>query len=318
MAHDMDPSTVPCSRNVSPPRRRRARPRWWWLAACLALAVLATPWPGDLRAEATDGNAASLREKYEALRDRLEHNQFQAPIYIESSEPANRLEGDLYGVVEQPFAAARRALNGTAQWCNILILHLNVKECRTTAHGPAAMLILFLGTKHDQPVESASRLDYVYRVVADRADYLQLSLTAPSGPFGTRDYRIGMEATPIGSDVTFVHLTYSYAYGTMAKIALESYLHTIGRAKVGFTVVGTDADGRPVHVGGVRGVVERNALRYYLAVVAYLHALSAPPQEQLERRLRQWFALTERYPLQLHEIDEPEYLDMKRREARDN
>ena len=62
----------------------------------------------------------------------------------------------------------------------------------------------------------------------------------------------------------------------------------------------------------MRGVIERNSMRYYLAIEAFLGALSAPPQAQLDKRLRDWFAATERYPRQLHEMDEARYLELKR------
>jgi hypothetical protein len=64
----------------------------------------------------------------------------------------------------------------------------------------------------------------------------------------------------------------------------------------------------------MRGLVERNTMRYYLAVEAFLGALSAPPQARVEKSLSDWFAAIERYPRQLHELERGEYLDMKRRE----
>ena len=67
---------------------------------------------------------------------------------------------------------------------------------------------------------------------------------------------------------------------------------------------------------GVRGAVERNTMRYYLAIDAYLDGLSAPPADQLEKRLQTWFTATEKYPRQLHEIDRATYLDMKRSQLR--
>jgi hypothetical protein len=130
----------------------------------------------------------------------------------------------------------------------------------------------------------------------------------------TRDYRIVFEAVPLGRGETFVHFTYAYGYGTPGRLAAQAYLGTVGSRKVGFTVAGTDADGRPKYVGGMRGAVERNTMRYYLAVDAYLGALSAPPRERMEKSLRDWFAATERYPRQLREIEQGEYLEMKRRE----
>ena len=39
-----------------------------------------------------------------------------------------------------------------------------------------------------------------------------------------------------------------------------------------------------------------------------------PVPEQLEKRLSNWHAGSERYPVQLHELERGEYLDMKRRE----
>jgi hypothetical protein len=97
-------------------------------------------------------------------------------------------------------------------------------------------------------------------------------------------------------------------------MAMQAYLATVGSAKIGFTVVEKRPDGAPVHIGGVRGVVERNTMRYYLAIDAYLASLALPAAQQVERRLRDWFASTERYAPQLHEMNEADYLAMKRRE----
>jgi hypothetical protein len=98
-------------------------------------------------------------------------------------------------------------------------------------------------------------------------------------------------------------------------MAMQTYLATIGSEKVGFTILDRK-DGKPVYQGGVLGLLERNTMRYYLAIEAYLSAYSLPPAEQAERRIREWYASTERYAAQLHEMSETEYLDMKRKELR--
>jgi hypothetical protein len=100
----------------------------------------------------------------------------------------------------------------------------------------------------------------------------------------------------------------------MGRLAMQVYLATTGRNKVGFTVTGAQAGGQPLLIGGTRGVVERNTMRYYLAIEAFLGALSVPPHARLEKRLRDWFAAAESYPRQLHEMEQREYLDMKRKE----
>jgi hypothetical protein len=69
-------------------------------------------------------------------------------------------------------------------------------------------------------------------------------------------------------------------------------------------------------VTGVRGLLERNTVRYYLAVDAYLDALRLPREQQLERRLVDWFAATEQHPQQLRELDWETYVQMKRLEVK--
>ena len=49
-----------------------------------------------------------------------------------------------------------------------------------------------------------------------------------------------------------------------------------GGGKVGFSVIGTYRDGKPVYVSGLRGSVERDVACYYLAILAYLDTLRIP------------------------------------------
>jgi hypothetical protein len=93
-------------------------------------------------------------------------------------------------------------------------------------------------------------------------------------------------------------------------MAMKTYLATVGSDKVGFTTVG-GASGDPQYVGGVRGLLERNTMRYYLAIDAYLATLDKP----LDQRLARWFDATEQYPRQLHEVDRNAYLQMKAQEV---
>jgi hypothetical protein len=60
--------------------------------------------------------------------------------------------------------------------------------------------------------------------------------------------------------------------------------------------------------------VERNAMRYYLAIDAYLDTMDAPQAQRVDKRINQWFTATERYPTQLHEMDRNTYVSMKRQE----
>jgi hypothetical protein len=275
-----------------------------FLLACIACVA------GLAEAATAEAGAAALRAKYAELEPRLNKNQFGRPLHLESVESPRQLEGDIYAIVDHPFATVSAALREPAQWCDVLILHLNTKYCRAGTGQSGAGLSVAVGKKHDQPLEDAYRVEFAYTVASAAADYFDTRLAARNGPMGTSDYRIRLEAVPLQAGRTFLHLTYSYTYNLAARMAMQGYLATIGRDKVGFTRTSNGSD----YLGGVRGVVERNTMRYYLAIDAYLGALSAPAAQQFEKRLNNWFAATERFPRQLHEIERDQYLAMKRRE----
>ena len=235
---------------------------------------------------------------------------------LESKETNGILTGDVYAVVAQPYDVVGGTLPQMHHWCDILMLPFNVKGCSARGSGRSGNLSVAIGRKADQPVSDAYLVDFSYRVVAATADYLSVQLGADSGPFGTKNYRIVLQATPLDAKRSFVHLSYSYGYGAAARLAMKAYLATTGRDKVGFSIVGRRPDGGAVYIGGERGVIERNSMRYYLAIEAFL---GAPGAEQADKRLNDWFAAVERYPRQLHEMGRDEYLTMKRRElARQN
>jgi len=279
------------------------------LLLALALALAASPW-----AQAQD--AAALKARYADSQERLANNPFGRPLFLESKQTAEDLKGDIYSVVEHPFATVQQALRGGDHWCDILILHLNVKGCKASVEGGATRLALAVGRKFDQPADEAYQLLFNYRLAASTADYLQVQLNADEGPLGTRNYRIRLEAVPIDARRSFIHMSYSYGYGFAARMAMQAYLGTIGSAKVGFSSDGRGADGKPAYVGGVLGLVERNTMRYYLAIDSYLGAYNLPPGEQVEKRINAWYDATERYATQLHEMEKAEYLEMKRNEIR--
>ena len=125
---------------------------------------------------------------------------------------------------------------------------------------------------------------------------------------------MSVEAVPLTGRQSLLRMTYSYGYGTAARWAMKTYLATLGRDKRGFSVVGKTANGQPITVGGVRGVVERNTLRYYLALQSHLRSHGAPGGNATQLALQTWFDATERYAEQLHEMDGPDYIAMKLKE----
>jgi len=269
---------------------------------------------GKSSATEPDLSAAPLRAKYTELGKQLLNNQFQRALYLNSVDSSHDLKGEIYAVVDYPFSTVNVALNNPANWCDVLILHVNIKYCHASSNKFGTILTVNLGKKDEQPLADTYRAEFNYRGVITKPDYFALALNAENGPLGTHDYRIWIEATPVEDGRTFLHFTYAYAFGLAERLAMQGYLATIGRDKVGFTVTGKLPNGQPVYIKGVRGVVERNTMRYYLAIDAYLTALTAPPQDQLEKRLQHWYNATDQYARQLHEVERDDYLEMKRKE----
>lgn len=285
----------------------RARLLWVKLGlACLAIFL-------SLGALAYAG-PTTLRARYDQLREQLRNNGFHRALYIDSSEVGDMLHGDVYAVLDHPFEKVAGALKEPGDWCDVLMLPFNTKYCKAVGGRSGARLLVRIGRKYDQPVQDAFRLEFSLRPVSATADYFESRLSAAQGPIGTRDYRITVSAVPLEGQRTFLHLSYSYGYGLAGRLAMQGYLATAGADKVGFTATGRDGDGRPIYIGGVRGAIERTAMRYYLAIDAHLASLAAPPGRQLEKRIAAWFDATERYPRQLHEMDRATYVAMKRGE----
>lgn len=247
---------------------------------------------------AAHADAGALRARHAELKPQLQDNAYGRPMFIDSAESSNSLQGDVYAVLDHPFAKVRDALQDPDAWCDIMLLPFNTKACQ--ARGKR--LTVRIGRKWNSPIEQTYPISFSFSPGAAGEDYLSTRLNAADGPFGTRDYRVNVEAVPLEGGKTFMHMNYAYGYGGVGKFAMQAYLATAGASKVGFTT------------NGLRGAVERNAMRYYLAIDAYLDTLDAPQAQRMDKRINQWFSATERYPRQLREMDRGTYVAMKRQD----
>jgi hypothetical protein len=247
---------------------------------------------------AAHADAGSLRARHAELKPQLQGNSYGRQMFIDSAEGSNSLQGDVYAVLDHPFDKVKEALVDPRAWCDIMLLPFNTKACSAQGN----RLSVRIGRKYNQPVDQAYALDFGFSNLAASADYLETRLSAGQGPFGTRDYRIVVEAVPLDGGRTFMHMSYAYGFGGSGRFAMQAYLATAGASKVGFTT------------NGVRGAVERNAMRYYLAIDAYLDTMDVPQAQRVDKRINQWFSATERYPQQLREMDRNTYVTMKRQE----
>jgi hypothetical protein len=286
-------------------------------STAILLVVLALLLPGSTASyaavPAVPRDGRTLLAKYPPLSSKLQKNQFAAPIYLESRESQGSQQVDMYGVFNYPYEAVRDALRVPGNWCDITTLHINIKACTAKKTADNWLLTIYSGRKNYQVPADAYPLKLQFRVFAQQPDYLDLVLTADEGPLRTKDHRIRLEAAPLDQGRTFIHFSYSYSHGAVANMAIKTYFATLGRDKLGFSTE-TGKSGNQVYIGGVRGAVERNTVRYYLALQTYMDTLKYPEPERFEQRLSRWYDMTARYTRQLKEVEKFDYITNKRHE----
>lgn len=258
----------------------------------------------SLPAEAADG----LRATFDSLRPKLASSPFGRPLVLESTEEGGRVRVDVFALVARRYQEVSSGLDTPAEWCDVLILHPNVKTCITGPTGDKRSLRLTMGTKRARRDAGHQHIDFRFSASGAVTERFEILLQAAEGPLGTRDYRLSLAAIPAGTGQTFLHLGYSCTYSSVARLAMNTYLHTAGREKVGFTVAGHAAGGEPEFVGGARGALERNTMRYFLAIEVYLASAAKPAALRRAWRLASWYDATEKYGRQLHELTRAEYL----------
>jgi hypothetical protein len=284
--------------------------------AFLALAAILLAGAGSAAAEPPLKGEVALIESFHRLEPALTKNSLGVPLVLESSDRAGKLHVDVYGIFDHPYAQVHELLRSPATWCDIATLHPNVKACIYGDLPGKRSLTLLVTRKVHQPVEDAFHFINQYRCSEERPGYLSIVLAAGEGPLGTRDHKMRFEATPLDEKRTFVHVSYDYQAGLAAQVAGKLYFATFGRSGVGFTVTGRDDSGNPVYVGGQRGAIERNVIRYYLAIQSFMNTRAYPDDVRLARRISEWHDLSSRFRKQLYDMDKKEYTALKTSEYR--
>lgn len=251
----------------------------------------------------------SLIDKYHKVEKELGKSPLAIPFFIESAVSKNASSVDIYGTVNYPFDLIKKEFLVPANWCEVVLPHVKVGACTYKKVNDTWLLNIYTVDKFSEPFEDAYQMKFEYRVSELQARYFDVLLTAQSGPFHTKDHQFGLEAIPLNKGTTFIHLRYSYKYSSLTYLLMKLF----GGSKIGFSVTGTDDNGNPVYVDGLRGSVERDVACYYLAILAYLDTVRVPAEQRFQKQLGQWYDLTARFKKQLLEMEKEEYLTHKRR-----
>ena len=127
-----------------------------WIARLLL--ACAASW--GVAAAAAPEPAAALQARYAALGEQFK----QQPLTLVSAESDSSIRGDIYALVEYPFAVVGEMLGGTADWCDVLILHINTKQCRASSARPG--VTVRTGRKFDEALEDTYSIDFALRASA--------------------------------------------------------------------------------------------------------------------------------------------------------
>ena len=275
------------------------------VAAGGAAAVDAQPAPAD---PAPAGVAEQLRQWLSNPRAVA-----LAPgLYLQSTVAALHAQGQALARLPMALPQARAALRSPEAWCLLLLLHPNVWRCEVASSGQGqTTLQILMGQQRVAVIGSTHTLNLAWKVTRDDESGLSLELMAEQGPLGTRDYRIGARLEALDETHSALALRFSNAFTRSGLWLAELYVNTAGRHRIGFTVESVDANGQAVYVRGLRGSVERNTMRFHLAVQSWLSVQSLPAARRIPRAIEAWFDASEQYAAQLHEIEREEYVQMK-------
>ena len=272
------------------------------------LAMLALPMLPVQAAVSLD--KGELRALQTQALTRIAASPLRGGIVIESAEADDLLRGVLVAKLRHTIDEIAAVMSSSQSLCEMLVLNVHIHACTPTAQG----LRIGFGNPAGDP-GSVREIDYVLsRSPAAQDGVLHQRLRADKGPLGTGDYQIDIEVLPIESGQSLVRYDYRYRIGMMGRMAMSAYLSTAGRSKIGFSLEPPAEGAAPEPIGGLRGSLERNLMRYHLAMAAYLDAAATPAAGRTDARLRRWFELTEHFPAQLHEQTLDEFLKAKQRE----
>ena len=259
---------------------------------------------------------ADIEENRYALIEWLATDQSGVEFYTKSVPFEGGAETSIALIVDAiDIKEASANLNGPEAWCELLFLHFNVKACVYGNSKDGQWIKLYMGRKFYQNPKGGKQIELEFNSGTSDGGVSWVTLTADEGPFNTSDYYIGLFAIEAKNGI-YIQIRSSQKAGGAATSAMDLYFSTLGKNKVGFSVVGTDRYGKPKFSGGAQAALERNVVRYLLAARTYMQTRTETGFDGMRTRTRLWYDATENYAEQLHEVERDDYLRDKEKEYR--
>lgn len=252
-----------------------------------------------------------MQQSYRSMGDSLSHSTLLRPLQISSLESAEHLSGDLYATVSYGLATLNTTVSESVRWCEVMLLLSNSKACRLNSGTKNGRLQVIMSSSKTPDSSGATPTEFQLQVNTATNDYVDAVLQAAAGPMGTHNISLRVQAVPLSSTNTYIHLHYSYDTSWLGRMAMQAYLQTAGRGKFGFTPNPRGDAGDDAYIAGARGVIERNTMRYFLGLDCAMASATQQAPQRFNSMAACWYEQVEKYPLQLHEMPRTEYLSMK-------
>jgi len=262
--------------------------------------------------ESGEMTTASLIEQYRELENTGTPLAATLPIYLKTVQKKNVLNVSLLGRIPFKFSDVAEALSKPASYCDFLPLMFNVKSCVITEFNPVTRMKFYVAGKHYTPPITSYRIHAVFRPVSRTPEKIRIRMEADEDSPGKSDYDVDLMAIPLDGE-TLLYLKSRYAPGRITRMATSTYVKMFARDKPGFTEI-QEPGGKKKLITGFPAVIERSTVRAYFALKAFMLNIQLPPAKRFDACLKTWYDLNQPYKKQLYELERDQYLQIKRRE----
>ena len=253
-----------------------------------------------------------LVDQYHKLEKTGKRLAATLPIYLKTVQKEKVLNVSLLGKIPFKFSDVSAVLAKPGSYCDFLPLLFNVKTCVITELNPVTRMKFYVAGKHYTPPITSYRIHAVFRLVDRTPDKIRVRMEADPDTPGKSDYGVDLVAIPLDGE-TLMYLKSRYAPGRITRMATNTYVNVFARDKPGFTEI-QEPGGKKKLITGFPAVIERSSVRAYFALKAYTLNYHLPPDKRFEACLKTWYDLNQPYKKQLYELERDQYLQIKRRE----
>ncbi len=251
--------------------------------------------------------AGSFPDELSSWVERVSTTEFQREYLLDYKADGAQLSGRIASSINRPFSHIKSLFHDIRNLCLILPLNINVRSCIYRKVDDKWLFEIVAGPRQYESDSAVYSFSYLLTRAQFSDDLIYLHLQANKGPISTANYHIELTFKPM-AEKTLVGLGFSHEKSSLSRVVTGLYLAFSGAGKVGFSTV-NQSDGQFSPVRGEQGIVERNLMRYLLAIRAFIEEGGA--REDLKATFRRWFFLSTLYREQLYEIPEQDYMRYK-------